>query len=106
MNKTNLFEWLRLITVGLICSTALMACVTGSDQSRLFCYAITWNVATDATVYDKAEVKILDFSYGVADKFEIITDKWSRDRRPPSGCCDSTQQGIPKWAIDQPTVNR
>jgi hypothetical protein len=94
MSKTNLYNWLRLLTAGLICSTALIACATGSDKPRLFSYAIEWNVATDATVYDKAEVKILDYSYGVADKFDIVPHKWSRDRRPPGGCCDSTNQGI------------
>ena len=94
MNKTNFYIGLRLLTAVLIGSAALMACATEPEQTRLFSYSITWNVATDATVYDKAEVKILDFSYGVADKFEIQPGKWHRDRFPSQGCCDLTNDGI------------
>ena len=45
-------------------------------------------------MYNKAEVKILDFSYWVADKFEIQPGKWHRDRFPSQGCCDLTNDGI------------
>ena len=94
MNKTNLYNWLRLLAAGLICSTALIACANGSVQPKIYGYSIEWNVSTDATVYGKAEVKVLDYGYGVANKIEVIPDKWSRDRHPEGGCCDATNQGI------------
>ena len=94
MYNTNIYNWPRLLAAVLICCTGLMACATGPTQPKLFSYEITWNVATDATVYDKADIKILDYSYGVADKFEIIPGKWFRDRFPATGCCGSSQQGI------------
>lgn len=94
MYKTNLYRWLRLLTAGLTCCTALMACATGSDQPRLFSYPVEWNVSGDAPIYGKAEVKILDHSYGVTEKFEIIPGKWFRDRFPATGCCDVANEGI------------
>lgn len=94
MKKTTFTNGLRLIAALLICSTTLIACANGPEQPRLFSYSITWNVATDATVYGKAEVKVLDHSYGVADKFEIKPGKWHRDRFPSQGCCDLTNDGI------------
>jgi hypothetical protein len=94
-NKTDLFisSAFRVFLVGLLFA-CLSACANGPEQPKLFSYQIQWNVSTDAPTYGKAEVKILDYAYGVADKFDIIPDKWSRDRRPPGGCCDATNQGI------------
>jgi hypothetical protein len=94
-HKTDLFccSAIRVSLVGLFFA-CLSACASGPEQLKIFSYPIQWNVSTDAPVYGKAEVKVLDYAYGVADKFDIIPDKWSRDRRPPGGCCDATNQGI------------
>ena len=94
MCKTNIYNWLRLLTVGLICCTALMACATGLDRPKLFSYTIEWNVSTDAPVYGKSEVKVLEYSYGVANQFDISPGKWFRDRFPATGCCDVANEGI------------
>jgi len=94
MNKTIFSIWLRLITVLLLCGSTLIACANGPEQPKLFSYQIQWNVATDAPVYGKAEVKILDHSYGVANKFEIKPGKWHRDRFPSQGCCHLTNDGV------------
>lgn len=94
MNKSIFTVWLRLLAALLICSTTLLACASGPEQPKIYSYQIQWNVATDAPIYGKAEVKILDHSYGVANKFEIKPGKWHRDRFPSQGCCDLTNDGI------------
>lgn len=94
MHKTVFAHLLRLLAALLICNTALVACANEPDQPKLFSYSIEWNVSTDAPVYGKSEVKVLDHSYGVADKFEVKPGKWHRDRFPVQGCCDLTNDGI------------
>ena len=94
INNSNFFNWLRLLTALLICSTALMACATGPAQPKLFSYSVTMDVRTDAPVYDQPEVKVLDYSYGVANQLEIIPSKWIRSNFPPEGCCGIIHQAI------------
>ena len=89
MNKTIFSIWLRLITVLLLCGSTLIACANGPDQQKIYSYQIHWNVATDAPVYGKPEVKVLDFAYGVANQFDIIPDKWMRNSFRADGCCDA-----------------
>lgn len=88
MSKTIFPIWLRLVAAVLICSTILIACANGPEQPKIYSYQISWNVATDAPVYGKPEVKVLDFAYGVAEQFEIIPDKWLRNMFRADGCCD------------------
>ena len=94
INNSNFFNWLRLLTGLLICSTALMACATGPAQPKLFSYSVTMDVRTDAPVYEQPEVKVLDYSYGVANQLEIIPSKWIRSNFPPEGCCGIIHQAI------------
>ncbi len=44
-------------------------------------------------VYEQPEVKVLDYSYGVAHKLEIIPGKSIRRNFPPEGCCGIIHQG-------------
>lgn len=94
MKKTTSFAGPRLIAALLIWSVALLACANGPEQPKLFNYQIQWNVATDAPVYGKAEVKVLDYGYGVANKFDISPGRWLRDGFPIGGCCDVANEGI------------
>ena len=94
MNKTIFSIWLRLITALLLCGSTLIACASGPDQQKIYSYQIHWNVATDAPVYGKPEVKVLDFAYGVANQFEIIPDKWMRNSFRADGCCDAVPMSI------------
>ncbi|MDP3165483.1 MAG: hypothetical protein Q8N06_08520 [Hydrogenophaga sp.] len=94
MSKTIRPIWLRLATALLICSTILIACAIGPEKPKIYSYQINWNVATDAPVYGKPEVKVLDFAYGVTDQFDIIPDKWMRNSFRADGCCDVVPMGI------------
>ena len=94
MNKTIFSIWLRLIAALLLCGSTLIACASGPDQQKIYSYQIHWNVATDAPVYGKPEVKVLDFAYGVANQFDIIPDKWLRNSFCADGCCDAVPMGI------------
>ena len=71
-----------------------MACASGPDQLKIYRYSVTMDVRTDAPVYEQPEVKVLDYSYGVASKLEIIPSKSMRSNFPPEGCCGIIHQGI------------
>ncbi len=94
MNNKISSAWLCLASAMLVCGTTLTACVGAPGQPNIYRYQINWNVATDAPVYDKPEVKVLDFAYGVANQFEIIPDKWLRSSFRADGCCDAIQMGV------------
>lgn len=94
MNKKTFLGWLRAVAALLICGTTLIACVSRPEQPKIYSYQINWNVATDAPVYGKSEVKVLDFAYGVANQFDIIPDKWLRSSFRADGCCDAIPMGI------------
>lgn len=94
MKNTTFSNWPRLFAALLICSMALSACATGPAQPKLFSYQIQWNVSTDAPVYGKAEVKVLDYAYGVANQFDIIPDKWMRNSFRAEGCCDAVPMSL------------
>ena len=94
MNTFTALNWLRLLAVLATFGSGLMARAAGPEQARLFSYSIQWNVSTDAPVYGEAEVKVLDYAYGIANKFEIKPGKWHRDRFPSQGCCDLNHDGL------------
>lgn len=94
MRKTIFPIWLRLVAAVLICSTSLTACIATLGQPKIYFYQINWNVATDASVYGKPEVKVLDFAYGVTNQFDIIPDKWLRASFRADGCCDLMHRGV------------
>lgn len=94
MSKTIRPIWLRPATALLICSTTLIACAIGPEKPKIYSYQINWNVATDAPVYGKPEVKVLDFAYGVTNQFDIIPDKWLRASFRADGCCDLMHRGV------------
>lgn len=94
MKNTPSMTWRRSIAALLICSSALIACASGPVQPKLFSYSVTMDVRTDAPVYEQPEVKVLDYSYGVANGLEIIPGKWLRNNFPPEGCCGIIHQGI------------
>lgn len=52
------------------------------------------DVRTDAPVYERPEVKVLDYGYGVANQFEIIPSKRMRSNFPPEGCCGIIHESI------------
>lgn len=89
MNKTHFLSNLRLIAALLICSTTLIACGTTPGQPRIYSYQINWDVGSDARVYGQPDVKVLDFSYGIANQVEIIPEKSLRKRFRADGCCDA-----------------
>jgi hypothetical protein len=94
MNNSIFPFWLRLATAMLVCSATLFACAIGPEKLKIYSYQINWNVATDAPVYGKPEVKVLDFAYGVTNQFDIIPDKWLRASFRADGCCDLMHRGI------------
>jgi len=94
MNTSTVCNWLRLLAVFFTCTSGLMACAGGPEQQKNFSYSVTMDVRTDVPVYEQAEVKVLDYSYGIANKLEVIPSKWMRANFPSEGCCGIIHQGI------------